>query len=76
MESNAGLTMILVSVAAVTVNVVVLETEPYVAPMVVVPGIRPAAIPWLPTALLIVAIVVLDELQITEFVRFRADPSL
>ena len=59
----------------VTVSAVVLETPPNVAVMVVVPGFAPAASPFEPDVLLIVAALVLDDAQVTEVVIFCVVPS-
>jgi hypothetical protein len=55
---------------AVTVREVVPETLPDVAVIVVVPEATPVASPLEPVALLTVATLVLDELQVTVVVRF------
>ena len=47
-----------------------------VAEMVVEPGAKPVATPWLPTVLLMVARLGFDEVQVAEFVRFFVLPSL
>jgi hypothetical protein len=60
------------SVAAVTVSVVLPETAPLVALMVVLPAFSADAKP----ALLIVAVAVLDEAQVTLAVRFCVELSL
>src|SRR5437667_12707679 len=64
-----GVTAIEVRVAAVTVSVVLPETPPKVAVIVVVPAATDVARPCDPPALLIVATAVLDELQVTWVVR-------
>ena len=60
-----------------TVSVVVPKTPPVVALMVVVGGLAltPVAIPLVFRALLIVATVLTDELQVTDRVRFWVLPS-
>jgi hypothetical protein len=58
--------------AVVTVNVVEPVTEPEVAWIVLLPGPTPLAKP----VLLIVPTEVLEEVQLTEFVRFWVLPSL
>ena len=57
--------------AAVTVSVVVDETLLYPAPTVVEPAARAEAMP----AGLMVAVMVFEELQVTEVVRFVVEPS-
>src|SRR5260370_20111173 len=64
-----GVTVIVDRVAAVTVSVVLPETPPKVAVIVVVPAATDVAKPCEPPALLIVATAVLDELQVTSVVR-------
>ncbi len=63
------------SVAGVTVSVVEPDTLPDVAVTVDVPAARQDARPLDPAALLIAATVVLDELQVTDAVRFCVVPS-
>ena len=58
------------SVAAVTVNVVLPEISPNVAVIVVPPTLNEVASPLKPTALLMVATPVFEEVQVTEDVRF------
>ena len=58
------------SVAAVTVNSVLPETAPNVAVIVVAPCVDEVASPLEPTALLMVAIPVFEEVQVTDDVRF------
>ncbi len=58
------------SVAGVTVRVVDPVTVPNVAVTIDVPAARQDARPLEPAALLTVATVVLDELQVTDAVRF------
>ena len=60
---------------AVTVIVVDLDMLPDTAVIVVVPAAIAAASPLEPATLLIVAVAVLDELQVTAVVRFCVDPS-
>jgi hypothetical protein len=60
------------SVAAVTVSVVLPEIAPLVALMVVLPAFSADARP----AALIVAVVVVDEAQVTLAVRFCVELSL
>jgi hypothetical protein len=55
---------------ALTVRVVVAQTLPEVALIVVDPAATDVASPFEPAALLIVAMPVLDELQVTAAVRF------
>ena len=57
------------SVAGVTARVVVSETPPRVAVMVVVPTATEVALPLLPSALLTVATEAVEELQLTDPVR-------
>ncbi len=59
---------------AVTESVAVPEALPEAAVMVVVPAAIPVASPLDPTALLIEATPVLDELQVTEAVRSCVEP--
>ncbi len=61
-----GETLIETSVAGVTVRVVLSETEPDVAVIVVVPSATDVARPFEPAALLISATPVSDELQMTD----------
>ncbi len=63
------------NVAEVTVSVVEPDTLPKVAITVEVPVVRQEARPLEPAALLTVATVVLDELQVTDAVRFCVVPS-
>jgi len=58
-----------------TVRVVVPNIPPVVALMVVEPALTPVAIPLVFRALLIVATVLTDELQVTDRVRFWVLPS-
>ncbi len=69
MEEAAGVTVIDVSDADVTVNVVDAETLPKVAVIVVDPAADEVAKPFDPVALLIDATPALDELQVTADVR-------
>src|SRR6266568_890698 len=69
MLGSVGVTSIVDRVAAVTVSVVLPETPPKVAVIVVVPAATDVARPCDPPALLIVATAVLDELQVTWVVR-------
>jgi RsiW-degrading membrane proteinase PrsW (M82 family) len=64
-----------VVVTAVTVSVAVPETPPDMAVKTVVPAAIAVALPLEPVALLIAATLVLDELQVTEAVRFCVVPS-
>jgi hypothetical protein len=75
MVGDAGETTIAWSVAAVTVSVVDPPIEPELARMVDVPGFTAVAMPRLPAALLIVATLVLNDCQVTEFVKFCVLPS-
>src|SRR6266542_1837979 len=68
MLGSVGVTSIVDRVAAVTVSVVLPETPPKVAVIVVVPAATDVARPCDPPALLIVATAVLDELQVTTWV--------
>ena len=63
-----GVTSMDVSVAAVTVNVVDPETLPRVAVMVLLPTATDVAKPMELVALLMVALVILEELQVTDAV--------
>ena len=63
-----GVTSMDVSVAAVTVNVVDPETLPRVAVMVLLPTATDVARPMELVALLMVALVILEELQVTDAV--------
>lgn len=65
-----GVTAIDTSVAADTVNVVLPEIAPDVAVMVVIPTNNEVASPFKPAALLIVAIVGAEDVQVTDDVRF------
>ncbi len=65
-----GVTAIETSVAGVTVSPVVADTPLSDAPMVVVPTAEPVARPFEPLALLIEAVLELEELQLTDVVRF------
>lgn len=71
----AGVTAIEFRVALVTVRVAVPVTEPEDAVMVLVPAARAMAVPWVGTALLIVATLVLDEVQVTWLVMIFELPS-
>jgi hypothetical protein len=72
-EEFAGVTAIETRVAPLTLRLVDPETLPWVAEMVVdCPAVTPFARP----ATLIVAAVVFDEAQATEFVMFELDPLL
>jgi hypothetical protein len=68
MRGLVGVTWSEFSVAEVTVSVVLPETVPDVAVMVVEPAVAAVARPLEPCALLIVAIVAADELQVTDAV--------
>lgn len=70
-----GETFIETSVAAFTVRVVDPEMLPKAALIVVVPVATEVANPFEPAALLIVATPVLEELQVTLFVRFCVEVS-
>ncbi len=72
----AGVTAIDTSVAAVTVNSVLPEISPNVAVIVVEPTVDEVASPLKPTALLMVAIPVFEEVQVTDVVRFCAGPAV
>jgi hypothetical protein len=76
MERFDGITVIAVSVAVVTVRVVLPGILPDAAAVMVVgPAARPDANPWLPTALLMVAIEGSDELHVTIVVTSCVLPS-
>ena len=62
--------------AEFTMSVVDPLIDPNAAVMSVEPTLTPKATPCDPTALLIVATVVVDEVQVTEVVRFLVLPSL
>jgi ABC-type amino acid transport system permease subunit len=64
------------SVAAVTVNVVLPEISPNVAVIVVPPTLNEVASPLKPTALLMVATPVFEEVHVTDVVRFCAGPAV
>lgn len=71
-EGFEGVTIIEVSVAAVTVSLVDPVLPPYEAEIVVVPALlRAAASPSEPVVLLMVAMLVLEELQVTRPVISR-----
>ena len=70
-----GVTAMDVSVAAVTINVVEPETLPSVAVMAVLPTASGAARPLESAALLMVALLVLEELQVTDAVMSCVVPS-
>ena len=72
----AGVTATDTRVAEVTVKVVLPEMLPLVAEIVVLPGATELASPCEPAALLIVAILVLLEAQITCVVRFCVELSV
>lgn len=64
-----GVTPIDTKVAGVTVSPVEVDTPSSAAPIVVVPTAEPVASPFDPCALLIGAVEVVDELQLTDVVR-------
>jgi hypothetical protein len=64
------------SVAGVTVRVVEADTPPDVARIVVEPVSTEVASPFEPDALLIVAMFVAEELQVTDAVRSWVEPSV
>ncbi len=72
----AGVTAIDTSVAAVTVNSVLPEISPNVAVIVVEPSVVEVASPLEPTALLMVAIPVFEDVQVTDDVRFCTGPDV
>jgi hypothetical protein len=72
----AGVTAIDTRVAALTPSVVEPETLPRVAVIVVEPIAIPDASPLEPEALLMVAAAVLEELHVTEVVRFCVELSV
>ena len=74
-EAVRGVTEIDASVAAVMVRVVEPAMFPDVAVIVAEPTATEVARPLEPAALLIVAMAVLDELQVTAAVRFWVVPS-
>ncbi len=65
-----------VSTAAVTVKFVEEATEPWVAMTMTVPVLKLLICPWLPEALLTLAMVLSDEDQVTELVRSCVPLSL
>src|SRR6185369_11757426 len=69
MTGFVGVTAMDFRVAGVTVRTVEPEMSPDVALMVVVPAARAAALPIVPAALLMVALVASEELQVTVVVR-------
>ena len=71
-DGLAGVTAMDCSVAAVTVNTVEPATDPDVAPIVLVPTPAPVAKP----PLVMVAVPVVPDAQVTEAVRFCTLPSL
>ena len=71
-----GVTVIVDRIAAVTVSVVLPETPPKVAVIVVVPAATDVAKPCEPPALLIVATPAAEELQATWVVRSCVVKSL
>ncbi len=75
MLAGAGVTVIIVKVALVTVRVVDPTTPANVAVMVEVPGATPMTMPELPMATLTVATDGADEVHVTELVRFCVLPS-
>jgi hypothetical protein len=75
-EGLAGVTVIVESVAAVTVSVVDPETFPSFAWTAVDPTATEVPKPFDPEALLMVAILVLAEVQVTEAVRICVEPSV
>ena len=68
-EGVGGVTWIETSVADVTVSWVVPAKPPNAAEIVTVPAAAPLAKPSVPTALLMVAMALSDELQVAEAVR-------
>ena len=72
----AGVTPIETSVAAVTVKVLVPDTLPWAAVIVVEPRLAADANPLEPAVLLIEAMLVLDELHVTEAVRSCVELSV
>jgi len=74
MLALAGVTLIEVSVALVTVSDAVPTCPANSAEMTVLPGVRPAADPWLPLALLMVATDGAEDVQVTTLVKFRVSP--
>ncbi len=71
-EGSAGVTAMETSAGAVTVRVVEPETEPEVAEINEVPSLSVEAIP----VALMVAVAVVAEAQVTEFVKFCVLPSV
>ena len=74
-EGLTGVTAIDVSVADVTVRVFDRDILPHVAVIVVDPAATAVVNPLEPAALLIVATLVLDELQVTVVVKFCVELS-
>ena len=72
----AGVTPMETSVAAVTVRVIVPDTPPEVAVMVVEPALSAVASPMVLAVLLIEATAELDELQVTDAEISFFEPSL
>jgi len=75
-EGVTGVTVIDVSVAAVTVSVVDFETLPSIAWITVDPTAAEVPRPFDPAALLTVATFVLEEVHVTEAVRSCVEPSV
>ena len=71
-----GVTVIATSAAGVTVNVVLPEISPDVAVTVVMPAATDVASPLKPTALLMVATVGTEEVQVTDNVRSCVGPAV
>jgi hypothetical protein len=69
-DGVAGVTVIELSDAFVTVSEAVPDTLPELAVIVVIPPATPVASPFVPPVLLMVATVVEEELHVTELVRF------
>jgi hypothetical protein len=76
MLAFAGVTWIELSVAVVTFSVVVPDTLPIIAVMVVGPTATAVALPFDPAALLIVATDVAEEVHVTVVVRLCVELSV
>jgi len=70
----AGVTLIETSVALVTVNVALPACSANTAEIVVLPGVSPVAVPWLPGALLTVATEGAEDVHATMPVKSRLSP--
>ena len=74
-EEFDGVTTIAISTGCVIVTVVAPDTPASVAVIVVLPAAVPITTPWLPAALLTVAIDPTEEAQVTNAVRSWVVPS-